>query len=597
MSTEGIAVPSMAPRRSWMYRSMPRGVLGFTMLFTGIASLIHEYVFSTVFSYLLGNSIEQFSVTIGVMFAAMGVGTWLQKHIQKALAEVFLAIELTLVVVGSFAPIALQWSYAELPDDFGWIKFAYMALPGLIIGMEIPLVMRINERFAKNLGSNIAQTWAWDYIGGAIGVVAWIWMLRHFVPLTHISFWIGGCNLLVAIISLVFFWRRGMLHRRSSAWLISATSLAVVMALIIGYARVDSWGRMVGQRLYDDPIETSITTKYQNIVLTKGAHPTNPGDHNWQLWLNGNKQFSSVDEAIYHEYLVHPAMNLAAHHQRVLILGGGDGLALREVLKYPDVKEVTLVDLDPEMIKFAREHPVMARLNQGALSDGRVTSNLSKHSLGSGVVDSGSKRDVTIDTGEVKSVECSEEHGTSQCLREPITEKVANVNVFTIDADRFITDRPGWWDVVIVDLPDPSSVELAKLYSTEFYGKVKNVLSPGGLVVVQSTSPYHAKETFLCILRSMTAAGLNSVPYHDNVPSFGDWGWILGSPTLPPGQLHQRANNLDGFGVETQQIEANSLKRALIFNRGWLSSQSSEISTLMRPVVFEYYVHEGWKVE
>lgn len=605
MSTAAEAVPETttdAVVGSRTRRWMPRGILALTMLFTGAAGLIYEYVLSTVFTYLLGSSIEQFSITIGIMFAMMGIGGWLQTRLRGPLVEYFICAELLLVMLGGFAPIALQWTYALLPNDFAWIKFGYPALIGILIGIEIPLIMRINERFTTSLSSNIAGTWAWDYIGGAVGVIAWIWMLRHYVPITHISFWVAACNLTVAIMSLVFFWRRGMLRWRLSFPVMSVTACAIILLLLFGSSNVNSWSTIISQKLYDDPIAFNVTTKFQNIVMTKGPHPSNPQDNNWQLYLNGNKQFSSADEAIYHEYLVHPAMNLAARHQRVLILGGGDGLAMREVLKYKDVEEVTLVDLDPGMIELAKTDPVLKRLNHDSFADARVRSNLTDQKLNAGIIDTGNQQDVVLNTDETKKV-CEnvvDEQGKSheECDTEQVTEKTATVNIYTIDADRFLTGLTKKYDVVIVDLPDPNSVELSKLYSKEFYAKIKRVLSPDGMTVVQSTSPYHAKETFLCILRTMAAAGLNVTPYHDNVPSFGDWGWILGSPSLPADTLFERADKMQDFGgVETREIEAGNLTRALIFNRGWLQSGSKEISTLMRPVVFDYYNHEAWKVE
>lgn len=583
----------MANLRKWT----PRGILALTMLVTGAAGLIYEYVLSTVLSYLLGNSIEQFSITIGVMFAMMGIGGFLQKFLRKSLPELFIIAELALVVLGGFAPIVLQWAFALLADDFGWIKFIYTCLLGFLVGIEIPLIMRINEQFTSNLGSNIAGTWAWDYIGGAAGVILWVALLHLFVPVTKISFVVACFNLVVAVLSLIFFWRRGMIKNRFAKVGILGMTLLTLIVMFTGVTQVDSWGKKLTQQLYEDPINTAITTKYQNIVLTQGLHPTDPNGFKYQLWLNGNKQFSSLDEKIYHEYLVHPSMSLAARHQRVLILGGGDGLALREVLKYRDVQSVTLVDLDPEMIKLAKTHPVLSNLNKHAFDDARVITSLDDPKLNEGVVDTGKKRKINVETGDGKNVECTERNQLGECTVTPETREVAEVNIFSIDADLFLSKAQGHWDVVIVDLPDPNSVELAKLYSKEFYGKIKRILSLDGVTVVQSTSPYHSKETFLCILRTMAAAGMGVVPYHDNVPSFGDWGWIMASPTLGSKDLAGRAQALKEFSVPTEEIIAANVQRALIFNLGWLTSTSHEISTVMRPVVFDYYVYEGWKVE
>lgn len=588
-----IASPISSNRlRRWT----PRGVLALTMLATGAAGLIYEYVLSTVLSYLLGNSIEQFSITIGVMFAMMGIGGFLQKFLRGSLPELFVVAELTLVVLGGFVPIILQWAYVQLPEDFGWIKFIYTCLLGFLVGVEIPLIMRINERFTTNLGSNIAGTWAWDYIGGAVGVILWITLLRLFVPVTHISFVVACFNLLVAVLSVVFFWKRGMFNGRTTKIGLIMMTIFVTVGMTVGATQVDTWSTKLTQQLYEDPVNTVVNTKYQNIVLTEGSHPTDPSSHNYQLWLNGNKQFSSLDEKIYHEYLVHPSMSLAARHQRVLILGGGDGLALREVLKYQDVESVTLVDLDPEMVELARKHPVLSELNQHAFDDARVITNLDDPELNEGIVDTGKKQQIVVASND-EEVNCEELNQRGACTVTSITKEVAEVNVINIDADLFLSTAKGQWDVVIIDLPDPNSVELAKLYSKEFYRKVKDILNPDGIAVVQSTSPYHAKETFLCILRTMAAAGMGVVPYHDNVPSFGDWGWIMASPTLGSTDLSERAQALTEFSVPTDEVGGANVQRALIFNRGWLTSSSKEISTVMRPVVFDYYVYEGWKVE
>ncbi len=408
--------------------------------------------------------------------------------------------------------------------------------------------------------------------------------------------------MLVAIMTLVFFWRRNMMWNKFSVAVTFIATLASAISLVVGFVNVDNWSGSINQKLYDNPIAFEQTTKYQNIVITRGPHPSNPRDNNWELFLNGNKQFSSVDEKIYHEYLVHPAMSMAAKHKSVLILGGGDGMALREVLKYKDVKEVTLVDLDPDMIKLARNNPIMRKLNHNAFADARVRSSLNTPALNTGVKDTGAKQDVMIEVGETKTSDCQElvnpdGHSVSRCNSEIDFQKTATVDVYTVDADLFVSERSGPFDIVIVDLPDPSSIELAKLYSQEFYAKIARLLSPYGLVVVQSTSPYHAKETYLCILRTMAAAGLNVLPYHDNVPSFGDWGWIIGSRTFDDASLYNRAKSLRSFDVETTEVTAQSMTRATIFNRGALSSQNKTVSTLMNPVVFGYYTYDAWKVD
>lgn len=570
----------------------PRLVLFVVMLLTGASGVVQQYVIGTVFTYLLGNSIFQVTLTISVMMAGMAVGTFVQRFINKSLGEWFLAAEILLALMTGFAPFILQWAFVAMPEDFELIKYVYMFVPGVLVGLEIPLIMKINQRFTSSLGKNISETWAWDYVGGLIGGLLWIQLLPK-VPLGQISFLIAGFNVAVALVAIVFFWKYRIFEKRASGFIWSSLTVVTVVAMFVGYVMSGSWSQNLTQRLYDDPIIASVNTQYQNIVLTEGMHPSDPNSHDYTLWLNGNKQFSSADEAIYHEYLVHPAMNLAARHDRVLILGGGDGLAMREVLKYPDVKKVNLVDLDPGMIELARDNPVLSELNQHSFDDARVTSNLDEASWNAAVQDTSETTSVVLETGAVVT-DCTT---ADECITEPVTESVADVSIFTVDADLFLSGQSGLWDVVIIDLPDPNSIELAKLYSLDFYSKVAQVLAPDGVVVVQSTSPYHAKETFLCIQRTMAAAGLATTPYHDNVPSFGDWGWILGSTTMSPDALHDRANSLDSFQVETREVEAANMQRALIFNRGWLESSNTEVSTLMRPVVFDYYTYEAWRVD
>lgn len=582
---------------SKLFAVMPRIVMANVMVITGAAGLVYEYILSTVNTYLMGNSIIQFSITIGLLCLAMGVGSHVQKYIEKGMVEAFVFAELLLVLLGGFAPIALHWIFSMTPANYPWIMVVYVLIMGVLIGIEIPLIIKINQHFTKNLGSNIAGTWAWDYAGGALGVIGWVMLLQSNVPLTNISFIVAGANIVAAIIALWFFWRHGLMQWKLSGFFCSLATAVVIALTFTGLANVDVWSKITSQKLYEDPIVFQQQTNYQQIVMTATPDLDSPSGKTYELFLNGNKQFNSKDEKIYHELLVHPAMNLAESHSNVLVLGGGDGMAVREIVKYPDVENVTLVDLDPGMIELARTDPLLIDLNDGAFLDARVHSEPS-----AGIQNTGEQKEILMETGEISDVDCpvtTVGDGSQQviCSGEPVTEKVATVDVFTIDADRFISENTGPWDVVIVDLPDPNSIELAKLYSLEFYSKIKQNMSANGIVVVQSTSPYHAKETYLCIMRTMAAAGLGVVPYHENVPSFGDWGWIVGSPALSGEQLHEHAEQLEAFPVATQAIDHNVFHRSLVFNVDALTSTNSEISTVMRPTVFNYYTYNAWKTD
>lgn len=564
------------------------------MLLTGGAGILIQYVLSVVYAYLLGGTIEQFITTLAVMLLGMGVGLILVKRI-TLLCEAFVAAELLLAFFAASAAVGTQWLFVVGGDDFVWMKVIQMLIMGMLIGIEIPLVMEINKQYTESLGQNMAETWAYDYFGGFLFSLGWLWALYLSVPVTYLSLAVGACNLTVAVIALCFFWRRGLLKRRTHGLLLAFGSVLMAVVLMIGLAKSDVWAGMLMQKMYENPIVFQTTTKYQNIVITEGEHPTLPAGSNTEVFINGNKQLSSVDEKRYHEPLVHPAMNAAARRDHVLVLGGGDGMAVREILKYPDVKDITLVDLDPEMIRLARDNPILRELNGDAFHKARVHSSASP-----GVTDTRKQREVLVETGEHHVVCGQNQLGNADCATEPVTESVATVDVFTVDADKFIGEQSRLFDVVIIDLPDPNSPELAKLYSLEFYQKVLRAMSPDGVVVVQATSPYHAKETFLCVMRTMAAAGLGVVPYHVNVPSFGDWGWVIGSPSLPTQGLYDRLVAIEfpaPLASVLDELDENVLRASLVFNKGELNTHNTAISTVMDPIVYRYYEYYGWKVE
>ena len=259
-------------------------------------------------------------------------------------------------------------------------------------------------------------------------------------------------------------------------------------------------------------------------------------------------------------------------------------MALREVLKHPEVRSATLVDIDPDMVDFARRDPVMRRLNHNALSDRRVSVPPA------GGVAAGGVRALYQETGETRTGEKG----------QPVPETVmtAMVNILHLDADKFIETARGKYNVILVDFPDPGSIELAKLYSREFYLKLRNVLSEKGMVAVQATSPYHAKEAFLCIVRTLEAAGFDTLPYHDNVPSFGDWGWILAwkKQAMTRETVENRIASMD-IGVKTRYISPEVFKSARVFGKGRLESRNREVNTLMHPVILDLYTREGWKID
>ncbi len=285
--------------------------------------------------------------------------------------------------------------------------------------------------------------------------------------------------------------------------------VAVLLALGGGMFAADRVVDLAEQNLYADDVIFARNTRYQRIVLTRWRDDL-------RLFLNSHLQFSSRDEYRYHEALVHPGLSFVSGARHVLVLGGGDGLAVREILKYPTVESVTLVDLDPEMTRLFREHPVFSALNN--------------HSLQS-----------------------------------------PKVRVINSDAFPWLEKNDGIFDFVVVDFPDPTSFSLGKLYTTAFYRSLRRHVARYGAVAVQSTSPLFARKSFWCIAETMKQAGFRTYPYHVYVPSFGEWGFVLGSfvpyeppDTLPSGLRFLVARDLPELfefprDMEAVEVEPNRL--------------------------------------
>jgi len=438
--------------------------------------LVYELALIALGSYLIGDSVVQASVVLSVMVFAMGVGSLLAKPLRHRPAVSFAAVEGLLALLGGLSVLALYASFA-------WLHLYQPALVviaftvGVLIGAEIPLLMTLIQRIrAQDAGGAAADLFAADYIGALLGGLAFPFLLLPALGQVRGALVVGAVNA-VAGMAVVLWLFRAELARRARAALWGGTA-AVLAVLAVAFLLADRFEVTARQALYSAPIIHAERTPYQEIVLTRGLNVV--GSPDLRLFLDGDLQFSSVDEYRYHEALVHPAMS--GPHGRVLVIGGGDGLALREVLRYPDVVEAVEVELDPAMIRLARTYGPLVELNRRALDDPRV-------------------------------------------------------RVVTADAFGWVRDhgrRTAPFDVVIVDLPDPDAVAVAKLYSVEFYGMLRRLLAPGGRMVVQAGSTFFAPRPFWCIEASVRAAALATVPYQVDVPSFGTWGFVLATAAGPP---------------------------------------------------------------
>ncbi|MGK5557948.1 polyamine aminopropyltransferase [Actinomadura kijaniata] len=488
--------------------------------------LVYELALVALGSYLVGNSVTQASIVLSVMVFAMGVGSLLAKPLQGRPVVAFAVIEGALALVGGLSVLVLYAAFAWLDLYVPALVVVAFAV-GALVGAEIPLLMTLLQRIRRqDAGSAVADLFAADYVGALVGGLAFPFVLLPLFGHIKGALLVGAVNAVAGIAVVLWLFRRQVRRAaRTGLWAGMAGVLAVLGAT---YALADGFEVSARQALYRDPIALATRTPYQEIVITRRVALS--GRPDLRLFLNGDLQFSSVDEYRYHESLVHPV--LAGPRARVLVLGGGDGLALREVLRYRDVREATLVELDPEMIRLARTHREIADLNRHAFDDPRV-------------------------------------------------------RVVTADAFSWLRSASGRYDAVVVDMPDPDDVATAKLYSLEFYGMVKRLLAPGGRMVVQAGSPYFAPKSFRSIEKTVRAAGLEAVPYHVDVPSFGDWGYVLAAAGRAP------ALTLPADVPDLRFLDAEVLRAATAFGRD-LRHRDVGINTLVHPRLVDYE-NEEWK--
>lgn len=493
--------PAVSRHVSWFDDAL---LLGIMAALAG-CGLIYEYLLSHYAGRILGALEAAIYTMIGLMIVSMGMGAFAARKIKCAFTG-FAMLELTVALCGSFAIIItaavigfgqqLPLTIANtlgLPSDHlpnggfiaslqtlsEYLPYAWGVLLGLMIGMEIPLIARVRQSLSDaHLLHNAGTIYGADYIGAGVGAAIWVaFMLAIDIQLAAAL--TASVNLLAG---LAFIWRFWSQIRHVKLLLVGHIVASVIIGLLA--VKGPSWEQHFNNLLYKDKVVYAKATRFQQLNFTErlrggGLAPV------YNLYINGRLQFSSSDEHIYHSFLVHPTLAASARHDKVLIIGGGDGLGLKRVLKWQP-KAVTLMDLDQDLLSLFKHPPAdmptdlsnaLLALNGDALNDPRLT--------------------LMVDDAF---------NGVDKLL--------SNGQLF---------------DAIIVDLPDPSHPDLNKLYSDLFYRKLNELLNADGVITVQSTSPYHAPNAFISVGKTLSAAGFNVKQYHHNVPSFGEWGWSIGS--------------------------------------------------------------------
>ncbi|MFF0424080.1 polyamine aminopropyltransferase [Streptomyces sp. NPDC004520] len=472
--------------------------------------LVYELELVALASYLIGDSVTQASVVLSVMVFAMGVGSLLAKRLRCRAAVGFGLVEAGLALIGGCSAMVLYAAFAWLGES-RYVLVAFSLAIGVLIGAEIPLLMSLIQRAGRgspgdgapgkrrvgragrqaSLGDEddaagtVADLFAADYVGALVGGLAFPFLLLPWLGQLTGALVTGAVNA-VAGGGLVLWVFRHDLTRRSRALLV-AVNVGVLAVLATATVLVDDFEQAARRAVYGERVRVAVHTELQEVVVTGGREELP------DLFLDGRLRVSGRDEYRYHEALVHPAMN--GPHARVLIVGGGDGMAAREVLRYAGARSVTVVELDPGVVRLARTDPALAALN-------------------------------------------------AQAFRDP------RVHVVYADAFRWLrgaADRlQERYDVVISDLPDPGITPSTKLYSEEFYGLVAGVLTDSGRFAVHAGSATDRPRTYWTVDATLRAAGFATRPYSASgrAPGFaagpdradrtggtergpGDWGFLL----------------------------------------------------------------------
>lgn len=490
------------------------GLLLVSVFLVATCGLVYELVAGALASYLLGDSVLQFSTIIGTYLFAMGVGSYAAKYVQRGLLIVFVQVQILVGLIGGTSAALLFLVFAH-GSGFRFVLYGLVFAIGCLVGLEIPLLLRILKEHLS-FRDLVSQVLALDYVGALAASVLFPLFLVPRLGLVRTAFFFGMINVVVALVFAVKFQKEG----RWSGLI--AEGVVVLLLLLGGFIGTDRITKFAEEALYPAPLIMSRQTPYQRLAVTRDLSET-------RLYLNGNLQFSTFDEYRYHEALVVPALMAHAAPREVLVLGGGDGLAVELLLKDPRVQKIVLVELDPQMINIFRDHPEMSKLNKEA-------------------------------------------------LRSP------KVEVIIGDAFTWLEQSERSFDLALVDFPDPSNYSVGKLYTDHFYRRLAAHLKEGGHFVVQCSSPLAARRTYWSIISTMESAGMQVMPYHAYVPSFGEWGFALAARKTP-----ELSSELP---FETRFVNDAELNRMLDFSAD-MSRVEAQVNRLFDQILVRYF-QEDW---
>lgn len=493
----------------------------FSAVIVAVGGIIYELIIASVSSYLIGDSVLQFSLTIGIVLFGMGIGSFLVRYFHRSPEEKFVLIEILLGVIGGTSVTLLHYTYGYFNDIFYLVFILLSLCIGILIGFEVPLMLDIISS-KENHFKSVSNILSLDYIGALIASVLFPLFLLPTLGVERVAYLTGISNILIALLVFVSF----RTHIKLKKFL-GALSVVFLTGLVTLFYWTSS-NSTINSKLYRDKIILETQSKYQRIAFTKRKDDL-------RFFLNGNLQFSSIDEYRYHETLVHPVIQSARNRENVLILGGGDGLAVREVVEYEDVEDIKVVDLDPEVTKLGKEFDPLVELNDNSLKESRV---------------------------------------------EVINE----------DAFKYLEDNTQLFNVIIADLPDPNNEALNKLYTKEFYSLISRSLTKDGVFITQAGSPFFSNNSYWIIGDTLSSELKYSKPLRIYVPSFGEWGFFVASNI----ELEQIwLDEINTEGLDLRYVNNDILKNMENFSPDIQKKYSGErINQNTDPILYREYIRE-----
>ena len=498
----------------------PLFLLYINVLIIATCGLIYELLAGTLASYLLGDSVTQFSLIIGIYLSALGAGAWISSFVHEKLARCFIEVELGVALVGGFSVPILFLAFGYV-SWFQPLLYGLVFLIGTLVGLELPLLMRLLKE-EVDFSDLVSRVLTFDYIGALVAAILFPMLLVPNLGLVRTSLLFGILN---ALVGLWGTWLLRPLMRQKGLGALRGRAMLVIGLLVAGMIKAESVTHLAEENQLSGKIVHAESSPYQRILVTENKT-------GFQLYLNGHLQFNSVDEYRYHEALVHPPMSAVKAPQRILVLGGGDGLAVREVLRYPSVKAITLVDLDPAMTSLAEHFPPLGTLSEHSLQDPSVT-------------------------------------------------------VINQDAFLWVDTAHEKYDVAIIDFPDPGSFSVGKLYTSFFFNRLRQVLTDSAVLNIQCSSPLVSPESYWCVVTTLEDCGFEVQPFHATVPTFGVWGFALASAT----PLSKPLNLPVSVAAELRFLDQNVMDHLFVTPRD-LQRVDTEVNRLNNQVLVHYYERE-----